>query len=600
MLEKSGHANQGNNLKGAKMYDTYLFKDNKKLLKWAMEHTCASRPAKKCVGWEGAVNYVHMSNDLTLLYQLANRSGGLEVVMLHMLLWSERRSLRKDIFNVSKFFKPEGEILWHSAIEYNGRTDIPFLAVNGWMEGEYEKYSDGGCFEMAFSGIAQYLECMNDKGTIRFYDGNPVEMRRKEENNPTIDHADMYLTELRMLNSWHEDGGSETAGAEFAGIVEGCRTETICGEKCYIISLWSGPMSESVSFPWTLLVAANRVEGRYVPRVGDMVHGNAFMFGTFYGEKQDQPTVVHERIVPKGYVKDESTKEQGAGTATDNLHDADGDKSNASSKEPSDDQKDWEWLPRKPATYPKCVHHGGGLHASVKKIHPKFVVYADYIKEMSDELTPVRPPSRMKLRRIIDSIDYVITKQNNLHEFASVFDVIGIRHMVLDRKTGVRHLWCCLPSGVYKEHYRTNLLIALDENDLVLRYSFHAGDWGLSQMTRGMAVSIHFQSSKNLIYYDTIKEAAAHVGEMKKDDYMIAASHGPTTLLQAWCDDVTPDGTQKLLIEWHVHGLPWQFRIKNGTKGQFVAMLDEYDKNGIEAVQTMAKWRWCRMENCNV
>jgi len=49
-----------------------------------------------------------------------------------------------------------------------------------------------------------------------------------------------------------------------------------------------------------------------------------------------------------------------------------------------------------------------------------------------------------------------------------------------------------------------------------------------------------------------------------------------------------------------VHGLPWQFRIKNGTKEQFVAMLDEYDKHGIEAVQTMAKWRWSRMEKCNV
>ena len=584
------------------MYDTYFFRDNKKLLKWAKDYTCASKRAKPYVGWDGVVNFVHMAKDLVLLYQLAKRPDGFEVVMLHMLLWSERRSLRKDVFKVAKFFRPEGEILWHSKIDYEGRTSIPFVVTNAWMKEEYEKYSMGGCFEMSFSGIGQYLECINDKGTIRFYDGNPVEMKRKEENNPTIDHADMYMTELRMLNSSHDD--TCPARAEFAGIVEGCRIETICGEKCYVLYLWSGPMDSPVSFPWTLLVAANRVEGRYVPRTGDMVHGEAFMFGTFFGDEQKAPTVYTEQFknTIKGKmecaleVEDDNNSFGGIDSENRDLKMT----NKVQSNKPTKCKKGWGWLPRKPATYPECKHHRGGLVASVKKVHPKFVVYADYLKHIKGPLIPAKSPSRTELRAIIDSIDYVVTKRDNLHVLAAVFDVIGIRHLLKDEKTGERHLWCCLPSGVWKEHYRTNLLIALDENNSVLRYSFHTGDWSLMPMLRGMAVSINFQSSGKLVQYEKIAEAIKHVGKMKKSDYMIAASHGQTSILQAWCDGVNTDGIQKLRIEWHAHDLPWQFFISNGTKEQFVAMLKVYDKYGIEPVQTMARWSWCRMEKCNV
>lgn len=586
------------------MYDTCIFGDSKKLLEWAMNHTRDSKRAKHCVGWNGEMNYVPMSKDLTLLYQLANTDTGLEVVKLHMLLWSCRRSLRKDVFRVGKFFKPDGEVMWHSSIEFDGRADIPFLAVNAWMDGEFEKYSNGGCFEMSFSGIGCHLECMNGKGTIRFYDGNPVEMKRREENDPTIDHADVFTTELRMLNSWHEDDGMEPAGAEFAGIVEGCRKVNICGEKCFIISLWSGPMSDPASFPWTLLVSANQIEGRYTPRVGDMVHGSAYMFGTFFGDGEETPTVVHERFYPI----DESAHADKSPN-DDDLHAADsGDDcnavhdgtENASLPKTTGEKRGWEWLPRPAEDYPECEHHGGGLLASVKKVHPKFVVYADYLRRMSKDLRPIKQPNRRELKSIIDTIDYVITKKDNLHVLASVIDVIGIRHMVEDEKSGERHLWCCLPSGVYKEHCRTNLLVALDKNNAVLRYTFHAGEWERNSMDRGMAVSINFQSEKKLVRYDSIAEASKHIGNMKESDYMIAASHGPTTLLQAWCDAVDSDGGQRLIIEWHVHGLPWQFRLENGTCEQFRAMLDEYSKHGIEAIQTMAKWKWCRMENGNV
>lgn len=576
------------------MYDTYLFHNNHKLLKWAQEHTCVSERAKKCVGWNGEMNYAHLADNLVLLYQLANTHDGFEVCKLHMLLWSNRRTLRKDIFKVSKFFKPEGEEMWHSAIEFDGRADIPFLAVNAWTEGDFEKYSNGGCFEMAFSGIGCSLECMNDKGIIRFYEGNPLEMKRKEENDPTIDHADMFMTELRALNSWH-DGETEIAGAEFIGIVEDCRAEMICGEKCYIISLWSGPMSQSGSFPWTLLVAANRIEGRYTPHVGDMIHGNAFMFGTFFGEELGNPTVKCERSAPmpekinENPVVQESTLDSDAGPETANGE-------NNAPEEDADEKskKGWEWLPRKPAEYPVFKSHGGGLAKSVTKSLPKYVVYNDYRNKIKGELKPLKTPSRKELKRILNSIDYVITSKDNLHIFGSVMNSIGIRHFLLDVKTGERHLWCCVPSG-FREHFRSNLLIALDKTGEVVRYTFYMGDWEMNRLYRGMDMSINIQSTKKERRYNSMGPLIKGIAKMVKDDFCIACSLGHTAMVQAYCDDVV-DGVQQFTIEWQIHYLPWQFYINKGTRPQLVDILKEFDANGIEPVETMARWKWRRMK----
>lgn len=574
------------------MYDTCFFKDNHKLLEWAKSYLGVSKRAQPYVGWDGEINYVHMASDLLLLYQLERKGEGLEVVMFHMLLWSKRWSLRENVFKVRKFFRPQGEILWHSAIAYEGFQDIPFAVVNAWQEEEYAKYSDGGCFEMSFSGIASWLECNNDKGNIRFYDGNPVEMARAEKNDPTIDHVDMSMAELRMLNPG--DNPEEPARAEFAAIVEGCESMTICGEKCYRLRLWSGPMDSPASFPWTLLVAANRIDGRYVPRTGDMVHGNAFLFGTFIGDAKEEPTVFDEK--PSFRTADDTVADNDEAPVPQDDNPEEQVEEESPTDESTPGKKGWEWLPRSPAEYPECQHHGKGLHASAKKIHPKIVVYADYRRHLKGELTPVKPPSRKVLKSIIESIDYVLTQDNNKHMFADCFDAIGIRHMVRDGKTGELHLWCCLPSGVYWEHYRTNLLIALDRDLSVLRYTFHAGEWNWMKMDRGMEVFINFQSSRNLVHYANIAEAIPHLAEMKKDDYFIAAPCGPTVLLQAWCTESDGKGNLQLTMEWHVHGLPWQFYAKKGTREQFAAMLEEFDKHGIEPVQTMARWRWCKMK----
>ena len=257
--------------------------------------------------------------------------------------------------------------------------------------------------------------------------------------------------------------------------------------------------------------------------------------------------------------------------------------------------KGWEWLPRKPEDYPEVKSHGGGLAKSVAKTLPKYVVYSEYRKKIKGELKALKDPSRKELKRILDSIDYVITSKDNLHMFGSVMDAIGIRHFVVDAKTGERHLWCGLPSGFGREHFHSNLLVALDTDGAVLRYTFYMGDWDWHRLYRGMKTQIYIHSEKDRRQYDSISAAIKEIPKMVKDDFIIACCLGHTAMLQAYCDEVA-DGVQQFTIEWQIHYLPWQFYISKGTHDQLVAMMVEFESHGIEPVETMARWKWRKMK----
>ena len=88
-------------------------------------------------------------------------------------------------------------------------------------------------------------------------------------------------------------------------------------------------------------------------------------------------------------------------------------------------------------------------------------------------------------------------------------------------------------------------------------------------------------------------DAVSEIGKMAKDDYLIAAGLGHTVMVQAYCEDVE-DGVQRFIVEWQVHYLPWQFGIKRASAKELAAMLEEFDAHGIEPVETMAKWKWCK------
>ena len=100
------------------MYETRLFADGKTFLEWAQKNVHKSTRASDMVGWNGAINYIHLDRDLVLLYQLEKTGQSWNVCGLHMLLWGVQETLRKDVCKISAFYRPEGSVLWHASVVY--------------------------------------------------------------------------------------------------------------------------------------------------------------------------------------------------------------------------------------------------------------------------------------------------------------------------------------------------------------------------------------------------------------------------------------------------------------------------------------------------
>lgn len=568
------------------MYEEEIFKDGKSFLDWSMGAVKESRSVGPYAGWEGDVNGVKVADDLLMLYQLkVTGEKQREVVGLHMLLFGADKNLRRDVCKVSKFYRPEGAFLWHADLDYLSGRDLPFAVANAWQAESFEKYSKGGCFEMTFAGLGTHLECYNDRGVVRFFNGNPVEMARKEKNDPTIDHSDMTVCELRSLNP----GGNKTypALAEYTGVIEAVTAENVQGVKCYRIKLWSEWPKGDSSFPWTLLVSKTRIDGGYIPRTGDFVHGSAIMFGTFHGEMCERPTIRQEPAWEAEVDGDTNSEEnQSEGTVSPDK----------ALEEDTGEGRDWIWMPRRHESYPDVRRCAGGLDLTVEAVLPKFVTYADYKAAIRGDLCEEKLLSRKEMKAVLDQILVAGKRKKGPMRlkpaFAGQLEAIGVRHVVKDMQTGERHVWCCVPSGFGNQHTRTHLLAAIDVDGRLLRYSLHSGNWEMRPPNTMEFKAMSAETDGREVRIKSFKEAIAHVDKMIKDDFLVCCSLGPTSMLQAYCDKRNDKGDQTFTVEWQMHSVKWQFAAHDITARQLVEMIVAFEEHGIEDVQTMARWAW--------
>ena len=335
---------------------------------------------------------------------------------------------------------------------------LPFVVANAFQGEEFDRYSKGGVFRMRFMGLGESLECMNGKGVVRFWGGNPVARERRDKNDPSIDHVDMVMSSMRSLNPCEDK--RNPAFAEFISTIEDVSTETICGQPCYRIRLWSGPLEDPAGFPWTLLVAKCRVRKSYVPRVGDFVNGVAAMYGTFDEVSDGEPTVFQREFggesVPEPPIPEKDVPK------------------------PPKGKPDTEWLPRRPMDYPDAPAPRVPLPPFTDEPIKKFVTYPEYRRRIGDNLVPVAPPSRRRLRAIIDEIDHRYSYCDNVRmAFGRIFDAIGIRHALRDATTGETHLWLCIPPLDVPFHAHADLLVSIGSDDHAAAYSIYTGngDW---------------------------------------------------------------------------------------------------------------------------
>lgn len=554
------------------MYDKLLFRSNDELFQYVSENGPKWPVLKEYKGCKTPTPWGRLDDNVSILVSTVRDKGQIVASETHFILRETRKACRHDFCRVSPFFKVRGKMLWHARLDYcANRRPLDFVVANAFQGERFDRFSKGGVFRMRFMGLGESLECLNNRGVIRFWDGLPVARERRDKSDPTIDHVDMVFSTMRALNSCGDR--KSPAFAEFESTIENVSRETICGQPCYRIRLWSGPLDSPAAFPWTLLIAKARVQKGYIPRVGDFVNGIAAMYGTFDEVADGKPTVFEPEFMggdPEPPIPEEDIPKPPAGKPKD------------------------EWLPRRPMDYPDAPAPRVPLPAFTDEPFKKFVTYPEYRQHLGEKLVPVAPPSRKRLREIINEIDHVITTDGNRRVFAPHFDAIGIRHAVRDPATGETHLWLCIPWYSRWCERHGDLLVTVSGDGCALRYSIHTGDemWAHGEWE---SFTSGFKKGNKRTNFDTPSMALESVPNMKKDDFIILSGQCHGSMLQAAC---TRGGQRHaFLVEIQIFGVEWQFFKKCVSEKRLLELCQLFLSGGLAAVENEEPWRHVRMKN---
>lgn len=557
------------------MYDRFFFKDGDAFVRYVMDYGPHMPTLKEYRGSKSPTLIGHMAKDLVMLVETEDVGDHCDFHAAHLLLRETRQACRKDFCRVTPFFKPKKGFLWHASLDYGeARVPLDFVVANAFQGDAFDLCSKGGVFQMRFMGLGESIACMNRKGVVRFWDGLPVARERRDKGDPSIDHVDMVFSEARSLNPCHDK--ENPAFAEFISTIENVSTETICGQPCYRIRLWSGPLEDPASFPWTLLIAKGRVPKGWIPRVGDFVNGIAAMYGTFddKAEKGAEPTIYQPEFLSGDSIPEPPIPKKDI-------------------PKPPKGKPETEWLPRRPKEYPDAPAPRVPLPAFTDEPFKKFVTYPEYRRHVGKDLVPVAPPSRKRLREIVDAIDHVITTDGDRRVFATHFDAIGVRHAVRDPATGETHLWLCMPWYSRWCERHGDFLVALSPDGRAIRYTVHTGDerWAHGEWE---SFTCGFKKGSKRTDFATPNAALKAVPAMKKDDFIVLSGKCHGSMLQAACS--RGGKRRSFLVEIQILGLEWQFFKKNVSEKRLLKLCRLFLAGGLAAVENEEPWKQVRMK----
>ena len=538
------------------------------------------------------IHYVQEINDelwlMLQLEELDSREATLEISDMHLICRPKFQKGLSRVCRIAPFFRPNGSEFIHSKILYGeagGRVPLTFAVSGGFLENEAATYASGGCFRVRMAGIGCRLKCANDYATLRIYKGPTLAMRRKECNDPSLPYVDFSLSETRALNTVEDD--ETPALAEFMSVVEHCETRQVLGKRLYKLRLRSNQPDSSAGFCWILFIPASSVEGHYVPHIGDTVRGHAMMYGIISGKAHETPDIVSD-----SYIAD--VNEDDGSDTPEEVSDRDcvTDDTDAWDNAPVITDRESEFLPRTSRDLFDSEDFGARLTEKTQKSLPKFMLYADFLRQSATATVDIPAPGRMILRDLMKQLDRVIPNKKSKNLFSKNAQTVGLRQIREDPATGTRCLWLCVQQHLYTlGALPCNLLVLTDCEYRLIGYTFHEG---LTEALDGKRLDLfyHRWEAKENVHFDYIEKALTLLDTAKKSDFLIVSPFDYQSFVQLKCTKVPKTGERLFIIEWSVYDISWQFGIDNCPASRCKDIVRTYLTHGITAVQTMAEWEW--------
>lgn len=571
------------------MYEYDLFNPPKRIMDWTDKHRqdfCEYRPmAESDALFFGAP----LSPDVSLRYEICTAGDDYTIEAIHAIAKPWRKMLRRQNFKLRPAFRPKDAAIWHTVIDLGeNRAPIVVAIPNGGIEPTFSKIRAGGIFPMQVTGLIYQISCRNKQGTLRLYEGPTLEMHRRETNDPTLESVDLTLSHLRSLNAIDDD--EAPAFAEFSSVIEIVEKVDDAEWPSYRLLFWSGQPSEPSAFPVQAIVPKHVLQAvRYVPRVGDAISGTIALFGQFPAPEdleadasdrlcQDEPwdlSPADAEDAPDA--APETPGEEPAAEAPEALSEA------PAPREKAPNTPGYELLPRPLEVYPEVEDFGHGLTRGVAKALPKYVLYRDYHRAIQGKLRQLQPLQRTHLRAILEQIPQLFKVRKNVTKSA-ILESTNILHAARDPFSGERHLWIAL-APVFPCHlFHTDLLVAIDDCQHVLRYTLLTEDASSAPHDFRM-FGCHWKANKE-VTFTTFQEVEDFIHSAKVDDFFCMDSAIYSTLFQA---KRSRKGWQ---VEWQHHYIHWQFKFLGCSNERLIELMHVYVEKGFVPLQTMANWQF--------
>ena len=439
---------------------------------------------------------------------------------------------------MERCFRPANTLLWHSRMYPNGSSEpLTFAVGNFPCDEKTAPFLQGGRFKLQLSGFAVSARTFpQPEGT--------------SDEPPASADTDLFLRSAVCSD--------HPAMAVFRSVIEEKTTvNTSYIGKIYRLLLRSGPADVPDTLRWTLYVPQNRLRPAKAPRVGDLVVGQAVLYGEISGRRLSEPDY------------------------SDNLC--------ALLSLPS------------PLWQPNCtqvpfpIHdYGGCIEEESRCERPHFLLYAEYCRRLPRKPVLAPPPQNAELQDIFTQLQQVIPTRKAFIRTAFTPEAAELKRNLQDPATDYRFLWFTLPrvrDGSRLEA-PVHLFVNTDPSGRLLNYTLYDG---FVRPSPRLDVSrfICYNNRKPSIYLDDTETFIRELYTLEKDEFFILSYRGHSSYLQAACDGTDDRGTPIFQTEWQILDIPWHYGILDCTPDGLAVLIRAFLSQGVTAVQTMAEWNLC-------